>query len=534
MSSVDNQIVSIMFQNDRFERNIAQSLGSIDQLSNSLKFAGAQQGLANVAAEANRFDISSMAQGVDNISSKFSALGAIGFSVIQKLTQGAMDFASRVGGLLIDPILGGGKKRALGLEQAKFLFEGLGMDIESTMESALDAVRGTAFGLDAAAKAAAQMGGSGLRAGEEMTGALRGIAGIAAMTNSSYEEMADIFIASAGKGKVMSNELGRISHRGVNAAAALAEVWGKTEQEVRVMASEGEISFKMFAQGMDEAFGEHATKANETYTGSLANMKAALGRLGASFIGPHLEHQRDLFNALRGVIDNVHDAIKPLIDLFVELKGASTANLVGILENLDLTSFTKAIELVTDGIRNIHEAVQLFIRPVKEAFRDIFPKTQVSILIMMASAFKRFTEQLKMGSGTAFKVRRIFQGIFSALAIGIEIVKNIGRLFIDLFASIADAAGFDGGGVLDFFANIGDSLRGLKESLVESLISLTGFAKHLNDPLRLLRSSEKRSTISLLEAMRWMKLNLVLVVSVIEWITFRVWPTELEKFGVGC
>lgn len=71
------------------------------------------------------------------------------------------------------PLIEGGKNRALNIEQAKFQFKGLGLDVDKTMESASKAVQGTAYGLDEAAKIAGIFGTSGMQAGEEMTTALR-------------------------------------------------------------------------------------------------------------------------------------------------------------------------------------------------------------------------------------------------------------------------------------------------------------------------------------------------------------------------
>src|SRR5699024_9652759 len=112
---------------------------------------------------------------------------------------------------MVDPLIEGGKKRALNIEQAKFQFEGLGMDVEKTMASANEAVLGTAFGLDEAAVVAAQFGASGMRAGKDMTDALRGISGVAAMTGSSYSDVGNIFTKVAGQGRLMGDDLLRLS-----------------------------------------------------------------------------------------------------------------------------------------------------------------------------------------------------------------------------------------------------------------------------------------------------------------------------------
>lgn len=477
MASVESRVVEMKFDNRQFENRVGETMSTLDKLKQALGFKGATKGLEDVGKAAGNLDLSSIANGVENISSKFSALGVIGFTVIQDLTRMAIDFGKKMANQLIDPIVGGGKRRAENIEQAKFMFRGLGMDIEAAMESARLAVTGTAYGLDDAARAASQLGGSGLQAGEEMTSALRGIAGIAAMTNTSYAEMADIFVTGAGKGKIMGMELQRISHRGVNAAAALGKVWGKTEQEVREMASNSEISFEMFYSAMDEAFGEHATKANETYAGSLANMRAALSRLGASFFTDRLTQQRDLFNALTPVIDDVHDALKPLISTMTELTGLGTEGLVSFLEGIDTSNLEEAMPNFADALKFAYIDLKNVFGEVKKAFRDIFPKSGESAIIKLSEAVRTLMFHLSPSVDTLEKIRSIFRGVFSVLAIGWEVVKNVANVFKELFASFSKNSD---GGILDFFSRIAEGVVKLKEALVDGGKITEFFEKYIN------------------------------------------------------
>lgn len=467
MSEIDDKIVSITFDNDNFEKKLAQTIVSLDDLSEAIRMTGAKEGLSELGDAADSFDLSGMAEAVDNISSKFSVLGAVGFSVIQDLTRSAMDFVTRVLDKVSEPILVGGKNRAQNIEQAKFLFRGLGMDIEDTMASAKEAVLGTAFGLDAAAKAAAQLGGSGLKAGAEMTGTLRGIAGLAAMSGSSFEEMADIFVSAAGKGTVSGYELQRIAFRGINAAAVLGKQMGKTEAEIRSMASEGKITFKDFAAAMDKAFGEHATKANETYTGSLANMRAAFSRMGAVFFGPNLEQQRDLFNAITPKVDELTKALNPLIMAFVNIKRLAINNLINIFKGLDLSKLTFMMPTISKGVIDLFITFNQVITSIKDAFKDVFPVNFGNTIVVLAMAFKKFTEWVKMGGTTVAMLTSVFHGVFAAIAIVIEVVKNVAILFKDLFMVVADAVGADGNGILRWFAHMGEALFDLKKVLVD-------------------------------------------------------------------
>jgi hypothetical protein len=468
MSEIENRIVSIKFDNKSFEQNIGETLKSIDDLNKSLSRIDGKSAFVGMSEAAEDVSLDGIGEAVDNISGKFSALGAIAFTALQSLTNSAIDSAKRMAGLVFDPLLGGGKQRALNIENAKFQFRGLGLDVEAAMASAKEAVLGTAYGLDSAAKAAAQFGASGIKVGGDMTEALRGIAGAAAMSNSSFDEIAGIFTTIAGMGKASNQQLNQFSFRGLNAAAAIGKQINKTEAQVREMAANGELDFKTFSKAMSGAFGEHATKANETYTGSLANMRAALSRIGAAFYTPYLETQRDIFNALSPAIDKVAKAIAPLVTAFTEITRIKADNLIKFINSIDFTDITEAMPKFAEGIKNIFSAISALILPIKEAFRDIFPKSAGGNLQKIAEAFADFTAKLKIGGKTAESVKNIFRGIFAALTIGFEAVKEVGKLFGDIFSALFDVAGLSGsgGGILKYLSDLGEKIVDFKHKLV--------------------------------------------------------------------
>src|SRR5699024_10209261 len=158
------------------------------------------------------------------------------------------------------------------------MLKGLGADVESIMKSANEAVLGTAYSLDEAAKAASQFYASGVSQGEEMTNALLGISGVAAMTSSEYGQIADIFTTVAGEGTLMSQQLNQFASRGLNVAATLAKYYKVSEAEVREMVSKGKVTFEDFAKSLSEAYGEQDTKAGETLQGARAHAREPLAR----------------------------------------------------------------------------------------------------------------------------------------------------------------------------------------------------------------------------------------------------------------
>ena len=461
---VEDRVVSIRFDNTAFESRVAATIASIDKLNEKLGSLGASKSFSDINAAANSVDLSSMGSGIDKIASKFSAFGAVAFTAIQHVTNSVISFATNFAKKdILEPIITGGTSRARNIEQAKFQFQGLGIDVDAAMASSLAAVKGTAFGLDEAAKAAAQFGASGIGAGSDMTSALRAISGTAALTGKSFGEMAQIFTGSAGTGKVTNQDFLQFATRGLNAAAAYAKQTGMTEAQVHQLAREGKIDFMSFSKAMDQAFGAHATEANKTYAGSLANLHAAMSRLGAAFIGPSEQQQRDLFNALTPAIDSVTEALGPLIDAFIEVKGIATGNLIKAIQGLDFSGLKLAMPNFGLAFKNAFAGVQILFTSIKEAFHDIFPPHDISLILTISEAIVNFSYKLKMGGETADKVKSIFKGLFSVLSIAWEILKGLASVLLDVVHALFPASQ----GILSFGAGIGEFLTKLKTFLVD-------------------------------------------------------------------
>lgn len=463
MSTVDERVVNMRFNNSQFESGVKSTIASLDNLAKKLSMQGSTKGIADVsnAAKNAPSSFAGMAAGVDNISSRFNAMGAIGFSVIQNLTNSAMGLGKKVLSGILDPLVAGGKQRALTIEQAKFQFKGLGMSVTDTMASAKAAVLGTSYGLADAAKAASMFGASGMRAGPAMVSSLRAIAGVAAMTGSAYSDISDVFTSVSGNGRLMGSDLLRLSARGVNAAATLSKSLHKPEADIRDMVTKGQISFKMFSDAMDQAFGKHAADANQTFMGSLANMKAALSRTGADIATPSYEAMRKVLNGITPVIDNIHKALMPLIDAFGKFVNLNSDNITKSLKGLNFSGLSKSIPSILNSIKNIFAAIQTAFAPIKNAFQEIFPPGAKKPIEDIAKSIEKFTSKLKMGETTANNVRRTFAGIFAIFDIGWQIVQKLVTMFGNLFGS----TGVSSGGILNFTGNIGDFLVKIDQAL---------------------------------------------------------------------
>lgn len=368
--TVDSRVVEMRFDNAQFEQNVRESMSTLDRLKASLNMDGASKSFDQLSKASNSVSFEGLYKNIEQLSKRFSTFGIVGMRVIQNLTDAAMKFVHNTMNTVTNSIVGGGKRRAMNIENARFQLQGLLNDetkVEAIMKDALDSVDGTAYAFDEAAKAASQFAATGMQAGEDMYGALRGITGVAAMTNSEYENISRIFTTVAGNGRVMGDQLLQLSSRGLNAAVTIKDYFNGvsngsieandsvksyihtltkglqvTESDIREFVSSGKVSFDVFAKAMDNAFGEHAKKANDTLTGSISNVKAALARIGAEFVSPLIVQKGPLvmfFNALRERINDIKKNIGPLANMFTDTVSSIATSATRYLKQLSFGNF---------------------------------------------------------------------------------------------------------------------------------------------------------------------------------------------------
>lgn len=347
------------FKNDQFEKNAAKTLQTLQELKQKLNDNFSTKGAEELNRAIKSVDVSPISQGLETVQLKFNALQIAGKRVIENIVDAAMNAVHQVTSKLtgvINQIKVGGANRAQNIESAKFMLSGLGIEWADIVNDINYGVQDTAYGLDAAAKVASQLVASNVTLGKDMQASLRAVSGVAAMTNSTYEEIGHIFTSVAGQGKLMTMQLQQFSLRGLNVAADLAKYMNTTEAEIRDMVTKGKIDFMTFAKAMDELYGEHAKEANKTFSGALSNTKAALSRLGADIQAQKFESFRIILLEVTTQLKDFKKAIKPAEDAIIEMMAAvgnlvanfvKAANLKAIAEKL-VPPIKKAAEYVRD------------------------------------------------------------------------------------------------------------------------------------------------------------------------------------------
>ncbi len=528
--AVDDRVVSLEFDNAQFEKSVNETLKMLEELKKSLKFDKAAENLSAITDAGKKVDLSTVGESVDKLNEKFSTMRLVGLMALSSIVDGAMQMAKKVASILMAPfnqIKTGGWARAMKIEDAKFMLEGLQVQWDKISKDINYGVADTAYGLDEAAKAASQLVASGVKFGETygetgnspMAKALRGISGVAAMTNSTYEEISSIFTTVAGQGKMMTMQLRQLESRGLNVAATMATQFNKVadgtsqasekfqesvkkmtngakvnEAAIRDMIQKGKVDFAIFSEAMDEAFGQHAKDANNTFTGALANVKAALSKIGAEFATPLIQDAIPVLNAIRKMINAIKTSMSGSGGIFDLFRTMSRG-----ISNI----FTSKIERITDfltnrftGISNINRGLWLImtnivkiVKTIKTAFQNVFSGNTGDHVNRMAEGFEKLAWALTPTDAA-------LKGFGDILTVVFSIIKKVGEAIGWLISKI-------GGPAIRGFARIVNVIFALIGKFGTLISTIFEFVKGFADANHSIQLLEDRFGITSEKAQRF-------------------------------
>ena len=150
----------------------------------------------------------------------------------------------------------------------------------------------------------------------------------------------------------------QFADRGVNVTAILSEALGKSSDEIKEMVSKGKIDFKTFSDAMYDAFGDSASAANETFTGSMANMRSAISRIGEKFMTPIKDNAVPVFNSVRLALNQVNKALQPVADRFSQLADVAGGKIVAAFDGVTkrMEDGASVLEAVKGGLEDVFGA----------------------------------------------------------------------------------------------------------------------------------------------------------------------------------
>lgn len=94
---VDERVVEMRFDNAQFEKNVRQTMQSIEKLNDSLRLDGAEKGFEKISDASSKVDFDEMQGALDNLSGKFSAVEVMGVAALSHITRQAVNTGEKTG-----------------------------------------------------------------------------------------------------------------------------------------------------------------------------------------------------------------------------------------------------------------------------------------------------------------------------------------------------------------------------------------------------------------------------------------------------
>ena len=96
MSSIDERIVKMRLDNSQFEQGVNKTSGLLSKLKSALNLDKSVESINNVDKAVNRVNFKPITSGLQGVQSGFNAMGAVAFSVFNRMTNAAIDAGQRI------------------------------------------------------------------------------------------------------------------------------------------------------------------------------------------------------------------------------------------------------------------------------------------------------------------------------------------------------------------------------------------------------------------------------------------------------
>ena len=180
------------------------------------------------------------------------------------------------------------------------------------------------------------------------------------------------------------------------------------------------------------------------------------------------------------------DHVKQIKELSKGIKDGS----VSMDEFAEKITKTSGRENVIEALRNAFEGLMSVIKPIKDAFREVFEPLKGEQLYSFTESLVKFTEGLTLSSEHAEELKRVFKGLFSILDIAkkaitsvvsalfglsqSEGISSLADLLLDVAAAIGDFftslnEGFDANGLTGMLSSVGSAISSLLKSATGGL-----------------------------------------------------------------
>lgn len=507
-TEVDSKVVEMRFDNKRFESNVQTSLSTIEKLKQSLKFEGATKGFKDIDKAAKDVDMSPLSRGVENIGLKFNAMYTIADQALRNIVNSAMHAGeSIIKALTIDPIKTGFQEYETQINAVQTILANT-----QSKGATLDDVNGALDELNAYADKTiynftemTRNIGTFTAAGVDLdksVNAIQGIANLAAVSGSTSQQASTAMYQlsqALASGTVKLMDWNSVVNAGMggqvfqDALKETARVHGvaiddmiknegsfretlKNEWLTAEILTETLQKFTLTTEGLTEAqiaenremlkskgytdeqidaifeLGKTATDA-ATKVKTFTQLWDTLKEAAQSGWTQTWEIIMGDFEEAKSLFSGIYNTISPMIEASAKARNEMLQGWK------DLGGRTALVE----SLKNAFEGIMSIIKPITEAFREVFPPMTAKQLMEFTEGLKNLTEKLKIGEKTALAIKNTFKGVFSVIELGITIitglVKGVGKL-LSVILPVGD-------GLLSVSGSLGEFVSGVSDTIAE-------------------------------------------------------------------
>lgn len=476
MSSIDQRIVQMQFDNAKFEQGAKTSMSTLEKLKSALNFDKSVQSLSKLQNTGNKINFSGLAAGVETIAGRFTNLGIVGVTALTNITNAAINAGTQmVKSLTLDPVLSGFNEyetkmnsittiltntasKGTTLDDVNKALNELNTYADQTIYNFAEMTRNigtfTAAGVDLDSSVKAIKGIANLAAGSGSTSAqastaMYQLSQALAAGRVSLQDWNSVVNAGMG-GELFQNalketakQMGIVVDESVSFRESLSTTGGKESwltSDVLIK------TLEKFAD--DETLVKAATQV-KTVTQLFDTMGESVQSGWAQSWEYIIGNREQAAAALTAVSDAFNNLIQPSTD-------ARNAMLKFWNENGGRDAIIEAISNAFNGLMDI-------LGPIHNAFQDVFPPMTGEKLVKISESIRDLTENFKISEKTATNLNRTFKGVFSLFDIGAKAASAFAKGFLDIIGYILPV----GDGILGVTANIGDFITGIDQLITK-------------------------------------------------------------------
>lgn len=496
MSSIDERIVDLKFNNSQFEQKIKTTLTALDSLKRGLNLQAATKGVQELHAAGNRFNMSGMASGVAGMGAKLTMMGVVGVTALANIASRAVDAGiTLVKSLTIDPIKTGLDEYETQLNAVQTILantQSKGGNLK-TVNAALQELNNysdkTIYNFSEMARNIGTFtaAGVGLKTSTE---AIKGIANLAAMSGSNAQQASTAMyqlsqalstgtvklqdwnsVVNAGMGGEVFQEALKSTAR--NHGIAVDDII-KKQGSFRNSLQKGWLTSKILTETLSKFTGDLSAQQlksmgynDKEITKIMKQAKTAQDaatkvKTMTQLIGTLKESAQSGWSQTWQIIFGDFEEAKKLFTNINNVLGKMITDSSDARNKL-LKGWDKAggRDLLVKALGVAFKNLMKIVKPLGEAIEQIFPPVTVTQLVNFTNKFYEFTKRLKLGDVDLFNLTQTFKGVLAIFSIGWQVIKGLGAMLGDLFNRFAQ----NHSGLLEFTASIGEWLVNLDWAL---------------------------------------------------------------------